>query len=135
MFGKNTAVFGIYLTDGSADAAVDTLRTKGFRSTDVSRLVPFVATLAGSSAGGAVGDATGVLIGLGMSAYQERRYEGRMRRGGVLLSVHADDRDWASKGKQILEQTGAEDICWTAETESELDNTDRPAGVSNMSRQ
>ena len=135
MFGKNTAVFGIYLTGGSADAAVDTLRTKGFRSTDVSRLVPFVATLAGSSAGGAVGDATGVLIGLGMSAYQERRYEGRMRRGGVLLSVHADDRDWASKGKQILEQTGAEDICWTAETESEFDNTDRPAGVSNMSRQ
>jgi hypothetical protein len=135
MFGKNTAVFGIYSTDGGADAAVDTLRTKGFRSTDVSRLVPFVATLAGSGAGGVMGDATGVLIGLGMSAYQERRYEGRMRRGGVLLSVHADDRDWASKGKQILEQTGAEDICSTAETESEFDKTDRLAVVSNMSCQ
>jgi hypothetical protein len=131
MSGKNTAVFGIYSTNGSAAAAVDTLRTEGFRSTDVSRLVPFVATLDG----GAMGDATGVLIGLGMSAYQERRYEGRMRRGGVLLSVHADDRDWASKGQQILEQTGAEDICSTAETESEFDKTDRPAVVSNMSRQ
>jgi hypothetical protein len=134
MFGRNTAVFGIYPTDGSADAAVDTLRTKGFRSTDVSRLVPFVATLEGLDVGGGMGDATGVLIGLGISAYQERRYEGRMRRGEVLLSVHADDRDWASKGKQILEQTGAEDICWTAETESEFDNTERPAVVSTMSR-
>ena len=115
MFGKNTAVFGIYPTDDSADAAVDTLRTKGFRTTDVSMLFPFVATLAGTGAGGAMGGATGVLIGLGIPAYQERRYQGRMRKGGILLSVHADDQEWASKGKQILEQTGAEDICWTAE--------------------
>lgn len=137
MCGKNTAVFGIYPPDGSADAAVDALRTEGFRSTDVSRLIPFVATHAHAGDGAAIGDATGALIGLGFSAYQERRYEGRMRRGDVLLSVHADDRDWASKGKHILEQTGAEDICWTAEakTESESDNTDRPAVISNMSRQ
>jgi hypothetical protein len=131
MSGKNNAVFGIYTTDGSADEAADTLRTKGFRSTDVSRLAPFVATLADS--GGAMGDATGVLIGLGISAYHERRYEGRMRRGGVLLSVQADDRDWASKGKQILEQTGAEDISSTADTEWEFGNTVRPAVVSSIS--
>ena len=134
MSGKNTAVFGIYPTDGSADEAADTLRTKGFRSTDVSRLAPFVATLADSGAGGAMGDATGVLIGLGISAYQESRYEGRMRRGGVLLSVQADDRDWASKGMQILEQTGAEDISWTADTEWQCGNTVRPAVVSSISR-
>jgi hypothetical protein len=134
MSGQNTAVFGIYPTDSSADAAVDTLRTKGFRSTDVSRLAPFVATLADSAAGGATGDATGVLIGLGIPAYQERRYEGRMRRGGVLLSVQADDRHWASKGKQILEQTGAEDISGTADTEREFGNMVRPAVVSNLSR-
>jgi hypothetical protein len=134
MSGTNTAVFGIYPTDGSADEAAGTLRTMGFRSTDVSRLAPLVATLAGSRAGGNMGDATGVLIGLGMSAYQEMRYEGRMRRGGVLLSVQADDRDWASKGKQILEQTGAEDISWNADTEWECGNTVRAAAVSSISR-
>ena len=116
MFDNNTAVFGIYPTDISANAAVDTLRTRGFRTTDVSVLFPFVATLAGTGAGGDMGGATGVLIGLGIPAYQERRFERRMRKGAILVSVHADDREWASKGKQILEQTGAEDVCWTAET-------------------
>ena len=135
MFGRHTAVFGIYRTDGGADAAFDTLRTMGFRSTDVSRLAPFVATVAGSDVGEGMGDGTGVLIGLGVSPFQERRYERQMRRGRILLSVQADDRDWASKGKQILEATGAEDICWTAKMESERDTTDGPAVVSNMSRQ
>jgi hypothetical protein len=125
--GKNTAVFGIYPTDDSADAAVETLRTRGFRTTDVSVLFPVVATYAGRSADGAMGGATGVLIGLGIPAYQERRYERRMRTGGILLSVLADNREWASKGRQILEQTGAEDICWTAETEWKFGNTDDPS--------
>ena len=116
MSGRNAAVFGMYSTHDSAEAAVDTLRTKGFRTTDVSVLFPFVATLAGTAARTMSG-ATGVLIGLGIPMYHESRYEGRMRQGGVLLSVHADDREWASKGKQVLEQTGAEDICWTSEAE------------------
>jgi hypothetical protein len=50
-----------------------------------------------------------------------------MRKGGILLSVHTDDREWANKGKQILLQTGAEDLCWTAETEWGFGNTDRPS--------
>jgi hypothetical protein len=114
MAGRRTAVFGMYSTHDSAETAVDTLRTKGFRTSDVAVLFPFVATLAGTG-GGAVSGATGVLIGLGIPVYHERRYEGRMRKGAILLSVHADDREWASKGKQILEQTGAEDICCTTE--------------------
>jgi hypothetical protein len=111
-----TAVFGIYSTHDHADAAVGTLRTKGFRTTDVSLLVPFVATRESPGAGGpSIGSATGVLIGLGIPVHQEGRYERRMRTGGILLSVHADDREWAIKGEQILAQTGAEDICRTAE--------------------
>ena len=52
-----------------------------------------------------------------------------MRKGGILLSVHADDREWASKGRQILEQTGAEDIASTSETRGDFGNTDRPTAL------
>jgi hypothetical protein len=87
---------------------------------------PIVATLAGMGAGGAIGGTTGALIGLGIPEYQAKRYEGRMRKGGILLSVHVDDQEWASKGKQILEQTGAEDISSIGETKGDFSNSDRP---------
>jgi hypothetical protein len=90
---------------------------------------PIVATLAGMGAGGAIGGTTGALIGLGIPEYQAKRYEGRMRKGGILLSVHADDQEWASKGKQILQQTGAEDISSISETKGDFGNTDRPTSL------
>jgi hypothetical protein len=127
MSGKNTAVFGIYPTDERAGAAADTLRTKGFRSSDVSTLFTrnsgskeFGHGKGTKPAEGALpGEETGALIGLGISQDQGKRYAGRMRRGGILLSVHADDQEWASKGKQILEQTGAEDISSTEGTKED----------------
>jgi hypothetical protein len=69
---------------------------------------------------------TGALIGLGIPEYQAKRYEGRMRKGGILLSVHVDDQEWANKGRQILEQTGAEDIASIGETKGDFNNSDRP---------
>jgi len=78
-------------------------------------------------AGGAIGGTTGALIGLGIPEYQAKRYEGRMRKGGILLSVHADDAAWTSKGKAILEGTGAEDISSTGESKGDFGNQDRPA--------
>jgi hypothetical protein len=52
-----------------------------------------------------------------------------MRKGGILLSVHADDQEWARKGRQILEQTGAEDIASIGETKGDFGNTDRPTAL------
>jgi hypothetical protein len=63
---------------------------------------------------------------LGIPEYQAKRYEGRMRKGGILLSVHVDDQEWARKGKQILDQTGAEDICSIGESRGDFSNSDRP---------
>src|SRR5579862_5109142 len=40
MAGKNTAVFGIYSSYAAAERAVDALRAAGFRSTDISVLLP-----------------------------------------------------------------------------------------------
>jgi heat induced stress protein YflT len=148
MSSKNTAVFGIFPTHESADAAVDALRTKGFRNTDVSVLFPqnvgskefghekgtksAEGAVAGGGTGAVIGGTTGALIGLGLPEYQAKRYEGRMRNGGILLSVHADDQEWANKGKQILEQTGAEDIASTGETKGDFGNTDRPTRVEHV---
>jgi hypothetical protein len=76
---------------------------------------PIMATLAGIGAGGAVGGVVGALAGLGVPEYEAKRYETRLRSGGVLLSVHCDTSDEISQAKRILAQTGAEDISSTSE--------------------
>lgn len=178
----NTAVFGIYPTRESVEAAVAELQTEGFRATDISILVPqnigskdlaheratkapegaatgagsgaviggtlgwlasigalavpgigpliaagpIVAALAGAGAVGAIGGITGALIGLGIPEYEAKRYEGRVRKGGVLLSVHADDAEWVKKSKAVLERTGAEDISATSEVKGDFANAEKP---------
>jgi hypothetical protein len=71
---------------------------------------PIMATLAGIGVGGTVGGLVGALVGMGMPEYEAKRYEGRLRSGGVLLSVHCDTSDEIKRAKQVLERTGAEDI-------------------------
>jgi hypothetical protein len=71
---------------------------------------PLVAALAGIGAGGTIGGIAGALIGLGMPEYEAKRYEGRIKEGNILLSVHAEDSDWVSRAKNAFELTGAEDI-------------------------
>ena len=56
---------------------------------------------------------------------EANRYEGRLKKGGILLSVHADDSDWKNKGKDILESTGAEDIGSKGESNADDDKSDR----------
>ena len=80
---------------------------------------PIMATLAGAGVGAAVGGLTGALIGLGIPEYEAKRYEGRINDGGILLSVHADDAEWATKARDILTRTGAEDISKKSESPSD----------------
>jgi hypothetical protein len=87
---------------------------------------PIVAMLAGAGAGGAVGGVTGALVGAGIPEYEAKRYEGRVRHGGILLSVHADDTQWSRKAKEILERTGAEDVSATSEVRGDFANTEKP---------
>jgi hypothetical protein len=182
MAGKNTAVFGIYRSETALERAVDSLRTAGFRNTDISVLYPenvgtkdlavekstkapegattgagtgaviggtlgwlvgigalaipglgpfiaagpIVAAIAGVGAGGALGAVTGALIGMGVPEYEAKRYQGLVKEGGILLSVHADDSQWTKRAKDILDQTGATDVSSTGETKGDLSNTDRP---------
>ena len=76
---------------------------------------PIMAALAGAGVGGAVGGLTGALIGMGIPEYEAKRYEGRVKDGGILLSVHSDNSDETKRAKEILERTGAQDISSTGE--------------------
>jgi hypothetical protein len=87
---------------------------------------PIVAALAGAGAVGALGGITGALIGWGIPEYEAKRYEGRVRKGGILLSVHADDGEWVKKSKAILQRTGAEDISSTGEAKGDFANAEKP---------
>src|SRR5580700_8113950 len=76
---------------------------------------PIMAALAGMGVGGAVGGFAGALIGMGIPEYEAKRYEGRVKDGGVLLSVHCDTSDEISRAKDLLKVTGAEDIASSGE--------------------
>src|SRR6476660_3624415 len=182
MAGKNTAAFGIYRDRAGVEAAVDMLREKGFRNTDISVLFPhndgtkdfatekntkapegtaagagtgavvggalgwlagigalaipglgpfiaagpIMAALAGLGVGGAAGGIVGGLVGLGIPEYEAKRYEGRIKEGGILVSVHSDNSEWTRKGKEILERTGAEDVSSAGEAGADFDEHDKP---------
>ena len=79
---------------------------------------PIMATLAGMGVGGAVGGLTGGLIGLGIPEYEAKRYEGRLQKGGILVSVHCDTSEEVKDAKDILRRTGGEDISSTGESSS-----------------
>jgi uncharacterized membrane protein len=80
---------------------------------------PIFAALVGAGVGGLVGEIAGALMGMGMPEGEAKRYEDQVKRGGILLSVHADDIHRAKRVKEILEQTGALDISSTWEVQPE----------------
>jgi hypothetical protein len=87
---------------------------------------PIMAALAGAGAGGVVGGLAGALVGMGIPEYEAKRYEGRIKEGGILLSVHSDNSEWTKKAKEILEQTGAQDIASAGEASADFLITDKP---------
>jgi hypothetical protein len=174
MSNKNTAVFGIYATPVTAEAAVDHLIAKGFTNASISVLLPddqstrafahekntkapegatagvttggvvggtlgllagigalaipgvgpliaagpIMASLAGMGIGGAVGGVVGALVGMGLPEYEAKRYEGEVKGGGALLSVHCDTSGQVDVAKAALKETGARDIAATGEAGS-----------------
>src|SRR5713226_8651385 len=87
---------------------------------------PIMAALAGAGVGGAIGGVTGALIGMGIPEFEAKRYEGRIKEGGILLSVHSDNSDWTKKAKEILERSGAQEVASAAEASADFSKSDRP---------
>jgi hypothetical protein len=186
MSSKHVAVFGIYRTPATAEAAVDHLLANGFTNQAISVLLsddettrafahekhtkapegtatgvttggviggtlgllagigalaipgvgpliaagPIMGALAGLGVGGAVGGIVGALVGMGIPEYEAKRFEGAVKDGGTLLSVHCDTSDQVSAAKDALRDTGAHDIssaneAGTEDAKREYDDRDR----------
>ena len=87
---------------------------------------PIMAALAGAGAAGAAGGLIGAIAGAGIPEYEAKRYEGLVKNGGILISVHCDNSEWTSKAKDILERTGADDVSSTGEARADFAESDKP---------
>jgi uncharacterized protein YcfJ len=83
---------------------------------------PIMAAIAGAGVGGTVGGIAGGLIGLGIPEYEAERFEGYVKDGGMLISIHVDDARWEAKAKEILEENGATNISTTSEKDVQDEN-------------
>ena len=75
-----------------------------------------------------MGTLVGALIGMGIPEYEAKRYEGRVKNGGILLSVHCDNSEWVDKAKHILKGTGAEDIASAGEKGASTHGIEKTTG-------
>ncbi len=89
---------------------------------------PIMATLAGAGVGGALGGITGALVGMGIPEYEAKRYEGLVKDGGILVSVHCDDSNWVKLAKDIFSAQNGEGVAATGESDNVIDGTatDKP---------
>ncbi len=93
---------------------------------------PIIAALSGAAVGAAVGGIAGGLIGLGIPEIEAKRYEGKVKAGNILISVHTENSDEITRAKKLFGQAGAQDICTTGEasTSKEDKAAHRPAHIA-----
>jgi hypothetical protein len=89
---------------------------------------PIMAALSGAAVGAAVGGIAGTLIGLGIPEFEAKRYEGKIKGGNVLVSVHSENSDETKRAKEIFERAKAEDISTSGEASvPDKNKTDKKA--------
>lgn len=91
---------------------------------------PILAALSGAAIGAAAGGIAGGLIGLGIPELEAKRYEGKIKEGNILISVHTDNSDEISRAKDIFSRSGAQDICTTGESSTPKDSKSRSSEPS-----
>jgi hypothetical protein len=87
---------------------------------------PIMGALAGIGTGGVVGGVIGALVGMGIPEFEAKRYEGRIKEGGILVSVHCDNSEWVGRAKDVLKQAGGEDVSSAGEASGDYAESDRP---------
>ncbi len=76
---------------------------------------PIIAALSGAAIGATAGGIAGGLIGLGIPEIEAKRYEGKIKQGNLLISVHTENSKEITAAKDIFTKAGAQDICSTGE--------------------
>ena len=71
---------------------------------------PVIAALTGVGSGGVVGGIIGAILGARIPEFEARRYESRVRKGGILLSVHTDNLEWTNRARKIMKETGGGEV-------------------------
>jgi hypothetical protein len=89
---------------------------------------PIMAALAGAGVGAAVGGLSGALVGMGIPEYEAKQYEGKIKQGNILISVHSEKSEETSRAKDIFERGGAHDISSTSEEGVSDKDKSRPVG-------
>jgi len=77
---------------------------------------PLLAALSGVAVGAAVGGIAGGLIGMGIPEIEAKRYEGKVKAGNILISVHTENSAEITRAKELFTRAGAQDICTTGES-------------------
>jgi hypothetical protein len=120
--GEGTAVGGV--SGGAAGMAVGLLAGLGLLAIPGAgpflAAGPIMAALAGGAAGSMAGGLVGALVGLGIPEFEAKRYEGKIKEGGILLSVHSESHDETKRAKQILEESALEDITTGGESSATI---------------
>ena len=71
---------------------------------------PIMGALSGAAVGGATGGLLGALVGMGIPEYEAKLYDGRIRGGNALVSIHTENGDEKNRAERILKEAGAEDV-------------------------
>ena len=82
--------------------------------------------MSGLGAGAVLGGLGGAIVGAGIPEYESMRYEGRVKEGGILASIHCDNSEWVGRAKDMLKRMGATDISSSGEAGADYAKTDRP---------
>lgn len=92
---------------------------------------PILAALGGAAVGATVGGVVGALIGMGIPEYEAKRYEGKVKGGNILISVHSESSDETKRAKEIFEAAGAQDIATAGEAKppKRADTKERAEGI------
>jgi len=93
---------------------------------------PMMAMLGGMGAGVALGGLTGAVAGSAVPEYEAKRYVGRLRSGGILLSVHCDNEEWAKRARALMKQTGACDMSTSGEAKADFARSLKPLPRSRL---
>jgi hypothetical protein len=88
---------------------------------------PVMGMLSGIGVGGVLGGVAGGLVGMGKPEYEAKRFEGRKRNGGILLSVHCDNPDWANTAVNVLKRTGALNVSTASEARADFAHAEKPS--------